>query len=285
MVTLASVIVDGLAYAMVLFVVCVGLSVTMGLMKVVNLAHGAFALLGGVFVHVLAADHALPPTLAIALAVVAVAAIAALLEPVVFRRLYGADPLRQVLATIALVFLAVASVNAWQGSAILAVPLPEALSGRLDLGFRTLPVHRAFVIVAGLFLFVALYALVRLTRWGVRVRAAVDDPATAESLGLNTATLKLVAFAGGAALAAFGGIFGAEILPVDAAYPLRTIALYLTVVALGGLGNVPGTMLAALGLGFAETFARFAAPTAAPLVVFGAIALALLARPHGLGQR
>lgn len=282
MAVIPDILVDGVAYGMILFLISVGLSVTLGLMRVVNLAHGAFALLGGAFAHWLIVRGGWPFPLAAPAAVAAVVALALPLERTVFRPLYGMGELQQVLGTIGLTFLAIAGVNLWLGSTLLPVPLPEALRGPVDLGFRTLPAHRVAVIGAGLAVAAGLWWLVERTGFGIRLRAAVEDRDAAQALGIDTARVSAAAFALGAGLAAAGGILGAELLPIEAYYPLRYIVLFLIVVAVGGQGSIAGALAAALGLGILETAARYLVPGAGTIVFFLAVMALLALRPRGL---
>lgn len=274
--------VDGVAYGMILFMISVGLSVTMGLMRVVNLAHGGFALLGGTFAHWLAQEIGLPFWPAALLAIVATVAVSLPLERVIYRRIYGFGDLQQVLATIGLTFLMIASVNLWQGSSLLSIPLPDALKQSVDLGFRTLPVHRVVVIATGLASVLGLWLLLDRTLFGIRLRAAVDNRSTASALGIDTDWIFMAAFGLGAGLAALGGILGAEILPVDAYYPVRYMVLFLIVVAVGGMGSISGSFIAALGLGTLETATRYLVPDYATIVFFTFVIVLLAFRPQGL---
>ncbi len=277
-----NILVDGVAYGMILFMISVGLSVTMGLMRVVNLAHGGFALLGGTFAHWLAAEVGFPFWPALGLAVALTVALSLPLERVIYRRIYGFTDLQQVLATIGLTFLMIASVNLWQGSSLLPVPLPEGLKASADLGFRTLPVHRLMVIGAGLAVVLGLWLLLERTRFGIRLRAAVDNRGTASAHGIDTDRIFMAAFGLGAGLAALGGVLGAEILPIDAYYPLRYMVLFLIVVAVGGMGSIAGSFLAAIGLGLLETAARYLLPDLATITFFALVIALLALRPNGL---
>nr|WP_325249974.1 branched-chain amino acid ABC transporter permease [Amylibacter sp.] len=274
--------VDGIAYGMILFMISVGLSVTMGLMRVVNLAHGGFALLGGTFAHSFAQDLGLPFWPATLLAIAAVVAVSLPLERVIYRRIYGFGDLQQVLATIGLTFLMIASVNLWQGSSLLSIPLPDSLKQSVDLGFRTLPMHRLTVVAAGLASILGFWLLLDRTLFGIRLRAAVDNRGTASALGIDTDWIFMAAFGLGAALAALGGILGAEILPIDAYYPVRYMVLFLIVVAVGGMGSITGSFVAALGLGTLETATRYLVPDYATIVFFTFVIVLLALRPQGL---
>ncbi len=282
MAVLSGILIDGLSYGMILFMVSVGLSVTMGLMRVINLAHGGFALLGGAMTHWLTAVSGLNYYLSVTLSVGSVMIFAVAMEKIFYRTIYRFTELQQVLATIGITFLMIASVNFFLGSTILPIRAPEFFSTPLDLGFRTLPTHRMVVIVAGLAIAIGLYILLDKTRFGIRLRAAVDNRNMAASLGINTARIYALSFALGAGLAAFGGILGAELLPIDAYYPIRYMVLFLVVVAVGGLGSIVGSFIAAIGLGIIDTAARYIAPEYGTVFFFVAMIMVLLLRPQGL---
>ena len=277
-----NILVDGMAYGMILFMISVGLSVTMGLMRVVNLAHGGFALTGGVLTHWLISDMGLPFFVAALLGIAGTVVIAMPLERVIYRRIYSFGELPQVLATIGLTFLMIATVNAWQGSSLLAIDLPAGLRQSVDLGFRQLTLHRIVVIFIGAGVILGLWLLLERTRFGIRLRAAVDNRDIASSHGIDTSRIYTLTFALGAGLAALGGILGAELLPIDAYYPLRYMVLFLTVVALGGMGSILGSFLAALGIGMVETASRYLVPDLATITFFAIVILFLAARPQGL---
>lgn len=277
--------IDGIAYGMILFMIAVGLSVTMGLMRVVNLAHGGFSLIGGACAHWLSTGIGLPFLVSLPLAVAATILVAVPLERVLYRRIYGFGELQQVLATIGLTFVMIAAVNLWQGSALLAIPLPETLNRSVDLGFRQLTLHRAVVIVVGALVIFGLWALLDRTRFGIRLRAAVDNRDAASVLGIDTGRIYGLTFALGAGLAALGGILGAELLPIDAYYPLRYMVLFLIVVAIGGLGSILGSFVAALAIGLVETASRYLMPDMATITFFAIVILFLALRPRGLMGR
>jgi len=262
--------------------ISVGLSVTMGLMRVINLAHGGFALLGGASAHWLTTGVGLGYFTAVPLAILMTMAIAVAMERVFYRRIYQFTELQQVLATIGITFLMIASVNYLLGSTILAIRIPEAFTASIDLGFRTLPGHRLVVIVTGLLIAAALYMLLERTRFGIQLRAAVDNRNMAASLGINTVKIYALSFGLGAGLAALGGILGAELLPIDAYYPLRYMVLFLVVVAVGGLGSIAGSFFAAIGLGIIDTAARYIVPEYGTIFFFIAMMLVLTLRPRGL---
>lgn len=280
--TLFSIVIDGVAYGMVLFTISVGLSVTMGLMRIVNLAHGGFALLGGAFTHWAMASLGLPFLAAAPLAIAMVMVLSLPMERVLYRPIYKMRELQQVLATIGITFLMIASINLWLGSTLLPIQLPAFMSGAVNLGLRTLPTQRVYVIIIGFLVIGGLYILIERTRFGIKLRAAVDFPGTAACLGIDTSKIFLITFALGAGLAALGGILGAEILPIEAYYPLRYMVLFLTVVAVGGMGSITGSFLAALGLGILDTATRYLLPDFGTVFFYFAMILVLGIRPNGL---
>ena len=282
----ASILLGGLASGMVLFVVSVGLSVTMGLMGFVNLAHGGFAMLGG-YVLVLAMRHwGLPFFAALALAFVAVAALAVLLEKTLYARLYRATELDQVLFTIGLVFVMIAAVTLAIGPESQTVVLPEWLRGQTDLGFLSYRTYSLALIAFGTALVLALWLGFERTRLGAQIRAAVDNRRMALSLGVDVSRLFTLTFALGSGLAAVGGALGAEILGLDPQYPLRYLAYFLIVVALGGLGRVSGVFFAALAIGVLDFVLKFSFPQGGTMFIYALTLAFLLARPQGLfGKR
>jgi branched-chain amino acid transport system permease protein len=283
---LASILLGGLAAGMVLFVVSVGLSVTMGLMGFVNLAHGGFAMLGGYAV-VLAMRHwGLPFWAALALGFVAVALLAALLERTLYARLYRASELDQVLFTIGLVFVMVAGVTLTVGPETQGVQLPAWLRGQTDLGVLKYRTYSLALIAFGTLLMAALWLGFERTRIGAQIRAAVDNRRMAESMGVDVRRLFTLTFALGSGLAAAGGGLGAEILGLDPQYPLRYLAYFLIVVAVGGLGRVSGVFFAALALGVLDFVLKVHFPKGGTMFIYALTIAFLLARPQGLfGKR
>jgi branched-chain amino acid transport system permease protein len=279
---LASILLGGLAAGMVLFVVSVGLSVTMGLMGFVNLAHGGFAMLGGYAV-VLAMQHwGLPFYAALAFAFVAVAALAVVLERTLYARLYGATELDQVLFTIGLAFVMIAGVTLAVGPESQTVRLPEWLRGQTDLGLLQYRTYSLALIAFGVVLVAGLWLGFERTRIGAQIRAAVDSRRTAESLGVDVGRLFTLTFALGSGLAALGGGLGAEILGLDPQYPLRYLAYVLIVVAVGGLGRVSGVFCAALLIGVLDFVLKVEFPKGGAIFIYALAMILLLVRPQGL---
>jgi branched-chain amino acid transport system permease protein len=280
-----SIVFLGLAYAMVLYLISVGLSVTMGLMGFVNLAHGVFAAAGGYVVTRLMVAYDIPFPLAVAAAFICVALGSVPVERLLYRRLYGADELSQVLMSVGLIFMSVATAKYLWGPLAQPMHPPAYLSGQLDLGFRTFPAYRSFLIVAGAVLVTLLWLGLERTRFGARIRAAVDNRRMAQSVGINTGLLFTLTFALGSGLAGLGGALGAEILAIDPGYALEHLIYFLIVVAVGGLGSIRGPFFAAVLLGVADAGFKYLLPQFGAFFIYALTLVILLWRPQGLFGR
>jgi branched-chain amino acid transport system permease protein len=277
---------DGLAYGSLLFVVSLGLSVTMGLMNFVNLAHGAFAMAGG-YVSVLAMTRfGVPFLAALPLAFLATAILGAVLERTLYRRLYGANHLDQVLFSIGLTFMAIAVATWAFGPGQQPVHLPDFLRGQVRVAGVDLGVYRLFLIAVVAALTVTLALLVARTRFGAQVRAAVDDARVARGLGIDVGRVFSVTFALGSGLAGLGGALGIDVLGLDPTFPLKFMVYFLLVVVVGGVGHIPGTLAAAMLLGVLDVGAKYYVPQAGAFAIYGAMIVLLLLFPSGLfGKR
>jgi branched-chain amino acid transport system permease protein len=282
---LLNIALGGIASGMVLFIVSVGLSVTMGLMGFVNLAHGAFAMLGGYFIAYAMDDLGFGFLPALAAGFVAVAAISVVLERLLYAKLYRASELDQVLFTIGLVFVMIAAVTLIVGPETRSIVLPDWLRGQTDLGILTYRTYSLAVIVVGTALMVGLWLGFERTRFGAKIRAAVDNRRMAQSMGVDVGLLFTVTFAIGSGLAAIGGGLGAEILGLDPQYPLRYLVYFLIVVSVGGLGRVSGVFFAALLIGVLDFALKLYFPKGGTLFIYAFTMVALLWRPQGLFGR
>jgi branched-chain amino acid transport system permease protein len=279
---LANILIDGIAYGMVLFIISVGLSVTLGLMRFVNLAHGAFAMTGGYLASWLVRVQGWPFALGAVGAIVLTGLLGAAIEALVLRRLYRMPELQQVLFTIGLSFLFVASANLLAGPEVQLIPLPSWLRDPVDLGVRTLPAQRLLVVLAGLLVMMTAVLIMKYSRFGIWLRATVDNTQAAAALGIPVEWVYALTFGAGAALAGLGGILGAELLPLEPYYPIKYLVLVLVIVAVGGMGSVAGSMLAALVLGTIDTASKYLASDWGSLFYFLVMALLLAWRPQGL---
>jgi branched-chain amino acid transport system permease protein len=281
-VDVASMVLGGLAAGMVLFIVSVGLSVTMGLMGFVNLAHGAFAMLGGYVIVLAMRNLGIAFAPALALGFVVIAAVSAVFERVLYARLYKAGELDQVLFTIGLVFICIALVTVLIGPETQPLILPDALQGQLDLGFFEYRTYSIFLIAVGVLIVIGLWLGFERTRMGAQIRAAVDNRRMAESLGINIDRLFTLTFAFGSGMAALGGGLGAEFLGLDPQYPLKYLVFFLIVVAVGGLGRVTGVFYAAVLIGVLDFVLKKYLPQGGTLFIYALTILLLLWRPQGL---
>ena len=280
--TVFGIAIDGIAYGMILFIISIGLSVTLGLMRVVNLAHGAFAMIAGYVASYAVIGLGLPYLVALLVAVLFTVIVSLPLERLLYRRIYGHQhELAQVLLTIGLTFVIVASINYIFGPTLKRIPLPELLQGTVSIGPKDIPTHRAFVIGVGIAIIIGLWWLLERTDFGIKLRAAVDDPAMAAALGIRTQRLYAATFALGTGLAAVGGVLGAELLPLEPHYAIRYIVLFLAVVAVGGAGSVVGSVVAALTLGIVDTAGRYLVPSFGEFFFYAALMLVLFRWPHG----
>jgi branched-chain amino acid transport system permease protein len=283
--TLLTILFDGVAYGMLLFVLACGLAVTLGLMNFVNLAHGAFAMAGGYVCAVLVNRSGLPFFAALPIAFLISAAVGALLERTLYRHLYTRSHLDQVLFTIGLVFMSVTACDYFMGSSQTFIKLPDFLQGQMDLFGLHVGRYRLMIIVICGLLTVALQMILSKTRFGSRLRAAVDDPRAASGLGINVPQVFALTFAFGCGLAGMGGALGAEILGLDPYFPLKFMIYFLIVVTVGGSSSITGPFLASLLLGIGDVAGKYYVPKLGAFVIYTMMIVILIWRPNGLFGR
>lgn len=280
---------DGIAYGMLLFILAVGLSVTMGLMNFINLAHGAFAMVGGYITVLLMQRLGVPFLVCLPLAFLGSALLGGVLERTLYRPLYHKPHLDQVLFSIGLTFMAVASADYFIGSTQQIMQLPEWLKGRSEFGqgawMLGMGHYRLFIIIVCAALTIALQYVLAKTRFGSRLRASVDDQRVAAGLGINVNLVFLSTFAVGSGLAGLGGALGAEVLGLDPTFPLKFMIYFLIVVAVGGTSSITGPLLAALLLGIADVAGKYYIPKMGAFIVYGLMIAILIWRPQGLFVR
>ena len=278
---------DGVAYGMLLFILAIGLAVTLGLMNFINLAHGAFAMAGG-YTTVLLMQHAgLPFLLCVPLAFVVTALLGAIMEATLYRRMYNKPHLDQVLFSIGLTFMAVASVDYFVGSTQQLIQLPDFLKGRTELldGALGMGHYRLAIIGVCAVLAVVLQLLLVRTRFGAQLRASVDNQRVAAGMGIHVNKIFLSTFAVGSGLAGLGGALGAEVLGLDPVFPLKYMIYFLIVVAVGGTSTLTGPLLAALLLGIADVAGKYYVPKLGAFIVYTLMIVILMWRPQGLFAR
>lgn len=283
--TIVSILFDGVAWAMFLFIVSVGLSVTMGLMGVVNLAHGAFAMAGGYLVVTAMESYGVPFIGALVAAFVGVGLVSVVFERTLYSRVYGAGDLDQVLLTIGLTFMAIAAYTYFYGPSPQSIRIPDYLSGEVHVGTRGFPTYRVFLIAIGAGLIAALWYGFERTRIGAKVRAAVDNRRMAQSVGINVGRLFTFTFAIGSGLAALGGGLAIQLLGLTPSFALIYLVFFLLVVAVGGSGSLWGTLAAALVLGVCDTAGKYLFADAGSFCIYAVAVLILLIKPAGLYGR
>jgi branched-chain amino acid transport system permease protein len=280
---------DGIAYGMLLFVLSLGLAVTMGLMNFINLAHGAFAMAGGYVLVILMQRFGWPFFACLPAAFVITALVGAVLERSLYRTMYGKPHLDQVLFSIGLTFMAVAAVDYAMGSSQQNIQLPDLLRQRFEFGsgpwMLGMGAYRLFIVVLCVALALGLQAVLNRTRFGSRLRAAVDDPRVAAGLGIPVNRVFLVTFAFGSGLAGLGGALGADIFGLDPSFPLKYMVYFLIVCAVGGTSSITGPLVAALVLGIADVAGKYYVPKLGAFIVYVLMIAILLWRPQGLFTR
>jgi branched-chain amino acid transport system permease protein len=276
---------DGIAYGMLLFILASGLSVTLGLMNLVNLAHGVFAMAGGYVTVVLVNRLGVPFFAALPLAFLAAAVIGGVLERTLYVHVYAKSHLEQVLFTIGLVFMAVAAVDYAVGSQQEFVQLPGFLQGQFDLFGIGIGRYRLLIVLICSLLTIGLQVAFVGTRFGSRLRAAVDDQRVARGLGINVNAVFAITFAVGSGLAGLGGALGAEILGLEPTFPLKYMIYFLIVVTVGGTSSITGPFVASLVLGIGDVAGKYYVPKLGAFVIYTIMILILIWRPQGLFAR
>jgi branched-chain amino acid transport system permease protein len=280
-----TIVFDGIAYGMLLFVLACGLAITLGLMNFVNLAHGAFAMAGGYIAALLTSRHGVPFLATLPLAFAVPALIGVVLERTLYRRLYGRSHLDQVLFSIGLVLMAVAAVDYAIGSQQQFVTLPGWLQGRVEMLGIQIGLYRSFIIAVCGVIVIALQLVLTRTRFGSRLRAAVDDRRVAQGLGIRVDAIFALTFAVGSGLAGLGGALGAEILGLDPTFPFKFMIYFLIVVTVGGTTSITGPFLASLLLGIADVAGKYYVPSLGAFVIYTLMVVVLVIRPQGLFAR
>jgi branched-chain amino acid transport system permease protein len=282
---LIGVLFDGIAYGALLFLISVGLSVTMGMMNFINLAHGAFAMLGGYVCVTLLSKLGLPFLATLPLAFVAAAVAGLILERLLYRRLYKASHLDQVLFSIGLTFMSVAFATWLFGPTQQPVELPDWLRGQVHLFGIDLGSYRLFLIGVVVLVTIALGLLIERTRFGAQIRASVDNQTAAEGLGINVSRVFSLTFALGSGLAGLGGGLGIDVLGLDPSFPVKYMVYFLLVVAVGGAGSIKGPLVAALILGVFDVAGKYYVPEVGAFVIYTLMVVLLILFPAGLVRR
>ncbi|MBK6322036.1 MAG: branched-chain amino acid ABC transporter permease [Burkholderiales bacterium] len=280
-----TVLFDGIASGMLLFLISVGLSVTLGLMNFVNLAHGSFAMVGGYVCVTLLNKAGVPFLACLPLAALATALVGVALERTLYRRLYTATHLDQVLFSLALVFMSMSAMQYFFGAQQQPLNLPDFLKGQINLPGLDMGIYRLFLIAVSLLIAFGLQRMVSGTRFGAQLRASVDNPRTARGVGINVERIFTLTFALGSALAGLGGAMGVEMLGLDPGFPVKYIVYFLIVVAVGGSGSITGSLVASLILGVVDVAGKYYVPQVGSFVIYAVMVVMLVFRPQGLFGR
>jgi branched-chain amino acid transport system permease protein len=283
---LAIVVFDGFAFGMLLFVLAVGLSVTLGLMNFINLAHGAFGMLGGYIAVTVMRYLGLPFLLALPAAFLGAAAASIVFERTLFRRLYRAGELNQVLFTIGLVFVAAAGATYFFGTSQQPIQLPSYLRGAVEIAGMRFGAYRLFLIVIALAVTALLFFGLERTRFGAQIRASVDNQRAAQGLGLDVERIFAITFALGSGLAGLGGALAIEIVGLDPSFGFHYLVYVLIIVSVGGLGSIAGSFFGAALLGICDVAGKYFVPEIGSFLIYLLLVAILFVRPLGLfGKR
>jgi branched-chain amino acid transport system permease protein len=286
MLSLLGVLFDGLAYGSLLFVISVGLSITLGLMGFNNLAHGVFAMAGGYMLVTLMTKAGIGFIGALPIVFIVVALGSLVLERALYRKLYKSTHLNQVLMSVGIIFIATAGANFIWGPGQQPVVIPEWLSGQYSLMGLDLSRYRLFLMAFVAAITLALVFGLERTRFGAKIRASVDNQRTAESMGIRVERVFQLTFALGSGLAGLGGALGVDVLGLDPNFAIKYLVYFLLVVVVGGPGSVFGTLLAALLLGVADICGKYYVPQLGAFIIYAAMVILLLLFPQGLlGRR
>lgn len=280
--TVAFILLYGLSYGLVLCLIALGLVITMGLMHVINLGHGAFAAIGGYLAISLMQQQGWPYAVAVPAAVLAVAVFGVLAERLLYVRLYKRSHLDQVLVTIGFNFVVIAIITMLFGPNIVRMELPVYLRGNVDLGIREFELYR--VVASGICIVIigALWWVFERTSTGARLRAAVDNRGMAQAMGMNVPLLFSATFALGCGLAALGGILAAPMLPMEPMWPMKYLVLMLVIVSLAGHGQVTASVAVAIIVGVVETAGRYLFPQFGAFFIYLLLIGLMVWRPNGL---
>jgi branched-chain amino acid transport system permease protein len=276
---------DGIAYGLLLFILAVGLSITLGLMNFINLAHGAFAMAGGYITVIMVNRLGISFFWSLPAAFIITAAVGAFLERTLYIHLYEKSHLDQVLFSLGLIFMSVAAVDYFMGANQQIVNLPPSLEGRLQFLSGSIGYYRLFVIILCSLLTIGLQLILTKTRFGSRLRASVDDQRVARGLGIDVSRIFALTFAMGSGLAGLGGALGAPFFNIDPTFPLKFMIYFLIVIAVGGTTTITGPFFSALLLGVADVAGKYYVPVIGGFIIYTIMVLVLIFRPQGLFGR
>lgn len=276
---------NGISLGMNLFIIAAGLTIVLGVLRVINFAHGAFYMVGAYVTFSIV--RALGPGMAtfwIAVlgATIAIGLLGLIVERLFLRHLYNRDHNYQLLFTFALVLILGDLVRVVWGTNVLSIPFPQGFGGATNLGFIDYPTYRLFLSIAGLVMAFLLWLLTQRTRWGRQIRAATQDREMLAALGLNVPLIYASVFVLGSALAGLGGALAAPSIALDPGMDAEIIVLCFIIVIIGGLGSLWGALLGSLLLGQLTVFGIVLLPDFEIVLVYLLLVSVLILRPWGL---
>ncbi|HEX4112355.1 MAG TPA: branched-chain amino acid ABC transporter permease [Stellaceae bacterium] len=282
---IVQVVFDGIAFGMLLFVMSVGLSITLGMMHFANLAHGVFAMLGGYVTASLMHRAGWPFLATLPMAFIVIAAVSVPLERYLYRRMYQAKELDQVLLTVGIIYMAIAGAAYVWGPEPMNFTLPDWLTVYRQVGWFSFSTYGALLLALGTAITLAIFFGLERTRFGAMIRAAVDDRRVALGVGIDVNRVFTITFAIGSGLAGLGGALGINALGLDPSFPIEYLVFFLIVVSIGGGGTVKGALAAALLLGLSDTAGKYYVPQTGAFIIYVVMLLVMLWRPNGLFGR
>jgi branched-chain amino acid transport system permease protein len=282
---IAQVLFDGIAFGMLLFVMSVGLAITLGMMRFVNLAHGSFAMLGGYVTTTLMKQAGWPFLETLPIAFILTAFVSVFFERFIFRRMYAAKELDQVLFTVGIVFMSIAGAAYVWGPELQNFTLPDSLTRFRQFGPFSFGTYGAILLGIGIVISLIIFFGLERTRFGAMIRAAVDDRRVALGMGINVDRVFAITFAIGSGLAGLGGALGINSLGLDPSFPIEYLVYFLIVVSIGGSGSIKGALAASLLLGVFDSAGKFYVPQTGAFTIYIVMLLVMLWRPNGLFGR
>lgn len=274
-------LINGAFYA----VMCLGLSLVFGMLRIINFAHGAQYMLGAFLAHFLLTRLGIGYWGALIIAPALVAAAGMVIERTLLRRLTGTDPLYGLLLTFGLALIAESAVLHWLGSTALPYPVPDSLKGGTKLSFMFLPTYRAWVVCVSLVLCLAVWLALERTRLGSYLRAATENPVLVQNFGLNVPLMLTLTYGAGAGLAALAGVLAAPIYGASFSMGSGLLITVFAAIVIGGMNSILGATVSGLALGLIEGLTKVFYPPASSVIVFVVMILVLTLRPQGLFGR
>ena len=274
-------LINGSFYA----VLSLGLAVIFGMLNIINFAHGAQYMIGAFVAWIGLTEFGMNYWVALVVAPLVVAALSALIERLMLRRLYQLDHLYGLLLTFGLALIAEGVFRNYYGVSGESYDPPELLQGGVNLGFMFLPLYRGWVVLAALSVCFAVWFAIERTRLGATLRAATQRPDLVQALGVNVPLLMTATYAAGGALAAFAGVLAAPVFQVNPLMGSHLIIVVFAVVVIGGMGSILGSIVTGVGLGLIEALTKVYYPEASAVVIFLIMVIVLMVRPAGLFGR